>query len=53
MLRDISNLPDNTAVIIQPCGHNPTGVDPCISEWDLIIQLFKNRPSLIPIVDMA
>lgn len=53
MLRDIDILPNDTAVIIQPCGHNPTGVDPNQDEWDQIFQLFKSRPKLLPIIDMA
>ena len=53
MVNDISSMPDDTAVILQPCGHNPTGVDPNEAEWDVIIDLFKQNTKLIPVIDMA
>lgn len=53
MVHDISSMPNDTAVILQPCGHNPTGVDPNEKEWDVIIDLFQRNTHMIPIIDMA
>lgn len=52
-MSDINSMPHDTAVILQPCGHNPTGVDPTEQEWDVIIDLFQRNTHLIPIIDMA
>lgn len=53
MVKDIESLPDNTVVLLQPCGHNPTGIDPTKQQWDRILEIFKKRPSLFCFFDMA
>jgi len=53
MLEDLDKIDEPTAVLMQPCGHNPTGVDPTTQEWDQILQLLKRKTNLIPFVDMA
>jgi len=53
MLRDIESLPDDTVVLLQPCGHNPTGIDPTMEQWDKVLELFKRRRGLLPFFDTA
>jgi len=53
MLKDLRALPDHTAVLIQPCGHNPTGIDPTKEQWNEILKVFLERPNLFPFFDLA
>lgn len=53
MLEDLDRIDEPTVVLIQPCGHNPTGVDPTKEEWDEVIGLLKRKNHLLPFVDMA
>lgn len=53
MCRDIESLPDETAVVIQPCGHNPTGIDLSIEECDKLLDLFNKKKNLLPFFDTA
>lgn len=40
------------AVLLQGCGHNPTGRDPSPEQWQLISETIAGR-GLLPIVDLA
>lgn len=40
------------AVLLQACGHNPTGRDPSPEQWQLIAETIAGR-GLLPIVDLA
>jgi len=53
LIQDIESLPDDTVVLLQPCGHNPTGIDPTTEEWDEILKVFLRRPKLFPFFDTA
>ena len=51
-LSDLSSMPLNSAVILQACGHNPTGVDPTSEQWDMIVEKCRER-KLYVIMDNA
>lgn len=53
MMESLSNINEPTAVLLQPCGHNPTGVDPTSEQWYKIIKLLKQKKNILPFVDMA
>jgi len=53
LLQDLKALPDNTVVLMQPCGHNPTGIDPTKEQWDEITKIFLERKNLFMFFDMA
>lgn len=40
---DLSKLGPDTALLIQPCGHNPTGFDLSHEDWDVVIPLVRDR----------
>ena len=52
MLEDISNTADGSIILLQPCAHNPTGLDPTELEWQEILEVIK-RKSHFTIFDMA
>ncbi|MGG4604781.1 aromatic amino acid transaminase [Paenalcaligenes sp. Me131] len=52
MMEDIAALPAHTIVVLNPCCHNPTGVDPSAEQWAQLIPVLKER-NLIPFVDIA
>ncbi|MEM7248595.1 MAG: aromatic amino acid transaminase [Acidobacteriota bacterium] len=52
MLDAISKLPERTALIIQPCCHNPVGLDPDRDTWLELCEITK-RLDLFPIFDFA
>jgi aromatic-amino-acid transaminase len=39
-------------LVLVPCCHNPTGVDPTRAEWDRLLDLIEHR-GMIPFVDLA
>ncbi|KAI6205160.1 hypothetical protein M3Y94_00761100 [Aphelenchoides besseyi] len=51
MIHALSEAEPGSVVVLQ-CGHNPTGVDPDISQWRRIGELLKDR-DLIPFFDVA
>lgn len=53
MLDDIKQTNDPSAVLLQPCGHNPTGIDPTKKQWDQIIETLVKKPNILPLIDMA
>ncbi|KAL5558816.1 hypothetical protein UlMin_035027 [Ulmus minor] len=52
LLEDLSSVPSGGIVLLQACGHNPTGVDPTIEQWDQIRQLIRSK-GLLPFFDSA
>lgn len=46
------NLKAGSIVLLHPCCHNPTGIDPTIQEWDDILEIIKQQ-ELIPFMDFA
>ncbi|KAF7962464.1 aromatic amino acid aminotransferase [Cupriavidus sp. UYMU48A] len=52
MLETIDALPPRSVVLLQPCCHNPTGIDLSRAQWRELIVLLQRR-ELIPFMDMA
>ncbi|AMD18865.1 HBL037Wp [Eremothecium sinecaudum] len=40
------------SIVLHACCHNPTGMDPTIEQWSMIIPLI-NELGMVPIIDMA
>jgi aspartate aminotransferase len=49
---DLDKAPLHSMVLFQPCGHNPTGVDPSKAEWEKLLAVVKER-ELIAFFDAA
>lgn len=49
---DLRALKPHDVVLLHPCCHNPTGVDPNREQWRQILDLIEKR-NLIPFVDTA
>lgn len=52
MVAALESLPENTAVLLHACCHNPTGCDPTAAEWRKISHLMREK-KLIPFFDFA
>ncbi|WP_233852191.1 amino acid aminotransferase [Paraburkholderia sp. HD33-4] len=52
MIATLSGLAAGSIVLLQPCCHNPTGIDPSREQWLAITELCAKR-GLIPFLDMA
>ncbi|CRL07960.1 CLUMA_CG020839, isoform A [Clunio marinus] len=52
MMTDLTHLPNNSIILFQMVGHNPTGADPTPNQWREISQILKDRNILI-FIDMA
>ncbi|MFL9863473.1 aspartate/tyrosine/aromatic aminotransferase [Paraburkholderia fungorum] len=52
MLEDLRGLKQRDIVLLHPCCHNPTGVDPDQEQWQKILDVVEER-NLIPFVDIA
>jgi aromatic-amino-acid transaminase len=52
MLADLGALNEHDIVLLHPCCHNPTGVDPDATQWLQILDVIEAR-SLIAFVDIA
>ena len=52
MLDALSVIPPRSVVLMQPCCHNPTGIDPTRAQWAQIIEVLRKRDA-IPFLDMA
>jgi aromatic-amino-acid transaminase len=52
MLATLDTLPARSVVLLQPCCHNPTGIDMTREQWQAVIARLTQR-QLIPFVDMA
>ena len=48
----LSNLKAGNIVLLHPCCHNPTGIDPTVQQWDDILAIIKQQ-GLIPFMDFA
>ena len=47
-----TRIPKGSAIIMQTCANNPTGIDPTEEEWRLLSKICKER-QLFPILDSA
>ncbi|MBP0599783.1 aspartate/tyrosine/aromatic aminotransferase [Herbaspirillum sp. LeCh32-8] len=52
MLAKIGSLPKGAVVLLHPCCHNPTGVDPTREQWQQIVSVIEQR-GLLPFFDLA
>ena len=52
MRETLSTLPRRSVVLMQPCCHNPTGVDLTPAQWEALIPVLKER-ELLPFLDIA
>lgn len=44
---DIQNAPQNSIFLFHACAHNPTGVDPSISQWKTISDICKTKDHFV------
>jgi aromatic-amino-acid transaminase len=52
MMADLRPMKPGDIVLLHPCCHNPTGVDPDREQWRTIIDLLEQQ-KLVPFVDIA
>jgi len=43
LLADIKNAPSNSVFLFHACAHNPTGMDPLPEQWEVIVDLIKEK----------
>ena len=43
MIRDLSNAPDGSIILLHACAHNPTGCDPPMSLWEKIADIMEAK----------
>lgn len=46
LIEDIKAAPNGSIILLHPCAHNPTGVDPSQEQWKLIAQAMKEKQHL-------
>lgn len=52
MLATIDSLPQHSIVLLQPCCHNPTGMDLSRAQWRQLVPVLVQK-RLIPFLDIA
>ncbi|XP_044463923.1 aspartate aminotransferase, cytoplasmic-like [Mangifera indica] len=52
MMEDLASASSGAVVLLQASGHNPTGVDPTLQQWEQIRQLMRLK-GLLPYFDCA
>jgi aromatic-amino-acid transaminase len=52
LLTALAGAKPGDIVLLHPCCHNPTGVDPSRAQWSIILDLMEER-KLLPFFDMA
>jgi aspartate aminotransferase, mitochondrial len=52
MVKEISEMPEGSCILLHACAHNPTGMDPTMEQWKQISDLCKKR-KLLPFFDCA
>lgn len=50
MIEDLKDIVEHSVIILQLCGHNPTGIDPTKEQWKKIAEVVKKR-KLLPFFD--
>ena len=52
MVKEISEMPAGSCILLHACAHNPTGMDPTMDQWKQISDLCKKH-KLLPFFDCA
>ena len=52
MIEDLEDAEEDSVLLLQACGHNPTGADPTEEEWRRVARVAKDR-RMMPFIDMA
>jgi aspartate aminotransferase len=52
LMTDLTHLPDNSMVLFQMVGHNPTATDPTVEQWKEMSEILK-RKNVLVFFDMA
>jgi len=52
LIADLKDAPEESAVLLHVCAHNPTGMDPTMEQWSQISDVVKER-KLLPFFDCA
>lgn len=48
----ITEMPKGSAILLQACCHNPTGIDPSFEQWEVLSELIKKQ-HILPFFDIA
>lgn len=52
MKSTIQNAPDGSIILLHPCAHNPTGVDPTLDQWKELAAIIRSKKHF-PFFDCA
>jgi aspartate aminotransferase len=52
LLKDLSDAPNGSAVLLHACAHNPTGMDPSMEQWEQISKVMLQK-KMLPFFDCA
>lgn len=52
MKSTIQNAPDRSIILLHPCAHNPTGVDPTLDQWKELATVIRQK-NHFPFFDCA
>jgi aspartate aminotransferase len=52
MVQSLKKAAPGSVILLHPCAHNPTGVDPTVEQWKQICEVMKAN-NLIPFFDSA
>ncbi|EGF81930.1 hypothetical protein BATDEDRAFT_19087 [Batrachochytrium dendrobatidis JAM81] len=47
ILKTFKEAPNGSILLLHPCAHNPTGVDPTMDQWKMIAQVAREKNHLI------
>lgn len=47
LLRTFEDAPEKSILLLHPCAHNPTGVDPTMDEWRQIAEVARRKNHVI------
>ncbi|KAH9424433.1 Aspartate aminotransferase, mitochondrial, partial [Dermatophagoides pteronyssinus] len=49
---DLKNLPNNSVILFQPCGHNPSAIELNLDQWMMVSRIVRDK-NLLPFFDIA
>jgi aspartate aminotransferase len=52
MMKALRTVPEGDAVLFHACCHNPSGMDPDVTQWAAIAECMRERKAL-PVIDFA